>query len=83
MIDKLFGHVLGARIVTLAKYVFRLEHEVGGFDVVTVRIVIGNWTPVIGEKQVHRSRLNTDLVSNQRQHLFQTLAQRVILPYCI
>jgi hypothetical protein len=41
MIDRHFGYALCPRIMSLAKDVFRFQHQIRGLHIVTVRIVVG------------------------------------------
>src|ERR1700756_1575270 len=80
MINEQPGCTLSFRIMPAAEHGFRLQHQVGALNVVTVGLVVGNGPPVVRERQVHHSRLYRDLVVIDGHSRLQSLPQGVILP---
>ena len=67
----------------MPQHLFRFQHEVGGLHVVAVRVMIGDSAPVVCEVQIHHARLNANPVAHDCEQLFQSPAQRFVLPYFI
>jgi hypothetical protein len=64
----------------LTEHVFSLEHEISRLDDMTVRVVIGEWAPVVGEIEIHYAGLQADFVAVDGQEFLESLAQGVVLP---
>src|SRR5664280_2216505 len=73
-------HAFSLRACLVVKDFVRLEHEIGGFDIVAVGIMIRNGLPRVGEIEIHNARLNGYFVPHNSKQFLQPVSQGLVGP---
>src|SRR5215469_2036053 len=83
MVYKHTGHAFGLCISLVMQHLVCLQHQVGGFDIVPVRVVIRNRLPCVREVEVHHTGFDAYPVPNDRKQLLKPRSQSWIWPDAI